>query len=90
PINLINNLLNLAISRKGEDSVRAHIENYSNNQITLDDCRERFNESHRAVLAKAANKISWFKDIEPAESIARNIIAPNYQSFSPILTNTLS
>ncbi len=90
PINLINNLLNLAISRKGEDSVRAHIENYSNNQITLDDCRERFNENHRAVLAKAANKKSWFKDIEPAESIARNIIAPNYQSFSPILTNTLS
>lgn len=90
PINLINNLLNLAISRKGEDSVRAHIANYSNNQITLDDCRERFNENHRAVLAKAANKKSWFKDIEPAESIARNTIAPNYQSFSPILTNTLN
>ncbi|MBB1334693.1 MULTISPECIES: ATP-dependent nuclease [unclassified Pseudoalteromonas] len=90
PINLINNLLNLAISRKGEDSIRAHIVNYSNNQITLDDCREHFNDNHRAVLAKVANKKSWFKDIDPAESIARNTIAPNYQSFSPILTHTLT
>lgn len=90
PISLINNFLDLAISRKGEDSIRAHIVNYSNNQITLDDCRERFNDNHRSLLAKAANKKSWFKDIDPAENIARNIIGPNYQSFSPTLTNTLT
>jgi putative ATP-dependent endonuclease of OLD family len=89
PIDLITDLLNLAISRKGEDSVRAHIANYSSNQITLDDCRERFSDSHRVVLAKAANKKSWFKDIEPAENIARNIIGPNCQNFSPILISTL-
>jgi putative ATP-dependent endonuclease of the OLD family len=90
PINLINDFLNLAISRKGEDSVRAHIANYSSNKITLDDCRERFNDSHRVVLAKAANKKSWFKDIDPAENIARNTIGPNFQNFSPILISTLT
>lgn len=90
PAHLIQNFLNIAIIRKGEDSVRAHISNYSNSQTTLDDCRERFNDNHRVVLAKAANKKSWFKDIEPAENIARYIIGPNFQHFSPILTNTLT
>ncbi|MCL1056476.1 ATP-binding protein [Shewanella gelidimarina] len=90
PLNIIPNLLALAISRKGEDSVRANISNYSNNQITLDDCRERFNDSHRSVLAKAANKKGWFKDIEPAEDMARYIIGPNFQGFSPILISNLT
>ncbi|OEG75152.1 hypothetical protein BEL05_02535 [Shewanella colwelliana] len=90
PLDLIPNLLALAVSRKGEDSVRAHISNYSHNQITLDDCRERFNENHRPVLAKAANKKGWFKDIEPAENMARYIIGPNFQNFSPILISNLT
>jgi predicted ATPase len=90
PSDLIPSLLALAISRKGEDSVRSHISNHSHNQITLDDCRERFNENHRSVLAKAANKKGWFKDIEPAENMARYIIAPNCQNFSTILTSNLS
>jgi putative ATP-dependent endonuclease of OLD family len=90
PLDLIPSLLALAISRKGEDSVRGHIRNYSNDQITLDDCRERFNENHRPVLAKAANKKGWFKDIEPAENMARYIIGPNFRNFSPILINNLT
>lgn len=90
PLNLFPNLLALAISRKGEDSIRSHISSYSNNQITLDDCREHFNENHRLVLAKAANKKGWFKDIEPAENLARYTIAPNFQNFSPILISNLN
>ncbi|QUX93518.1 hypothetical protein CYL31_19835 [Marinomonas sp. A3A] len=87
---LINDLLNLAISRKGEDSIRDHIENYSTKKFTLDDCREHFCDAHRKVLAKAANKKSWFKDIEPSEYIARNMIGPHYGSFSPILSVALN
>lgn len=90
PLNLIPNLLALAINRKSEDSVRAHISNYSNNQITLDDCRERFNENHRIVLAKAANKKGWFKDIEPSENIGRYLIGPNKKNFSPVLISNLN
>jgi predicted ATPase len=90
PLNLIPNLLALAIKRKSEDSVRSHISNFSNNQVTLDDCRERFNENYRSVLAKAANKKSWFKDIEPSENIGRYLIGPNKNNFSPILISNLS
>ena len=90
PLNLIPNLLALAINRKSEDSVRAHISNCSNSQVTLDDCRERFNENHRAILAKAANKKGWFKDIEPSENIGRYLIGPNKNNFDPILISNLS
>ena len=90
PALLIQDLLNLAIERKGEDSIRSHILSFSNNQITLDNCREHFNNDHRTILSKAANKKSWYKDIEPAENLARYIIGPNYQSFSPVLTSTLT
>ena len=90
PESLIPNLLKIAIDRKGEDAIKTHIFNYSNNQITLNDCQERFNDSHRTILANAANKKSWYKDIEPAENLARYVIAPNYQNFTPILTQTLN
>ena len=87
---VIPSLLKIAIDRKGEDSVRAHIINHSNNQFTLDDCRDRFNVNHRPILAAAANKKGWFKDIEPAECIGRYLIGPNRQNFSPILINNLT
>ncbi|HHQ4684553.1 TPA: ATP-dependent nuclease [Aeromonas veronii] len=90
PIQLIQNLLDLAIERKGEDSIRSNILHFSNNEVSLDDCRERFDDAHRTVLANAANKKSWYKDIEPAENLARYTIGPNYNNFSPILTNTLN
>ncbi|MFM5182146.1 ATP-dependent endonuclease [Aeromonas veronii] len=89
PYNLIRELLTLAIKRKSEASIRSNILGTSNNSITLDDCLERFNDTHRTVLANAANKKSWYKDIEPAENLARYIIGPNYNHFSPILTNAL-
>jgi putative ATP-dependent endonuclease of OLD family len=90
PVSLIPFLLNVAIDRKGEVSIKAHILNFSQNQITLNDCQQRFNDSHRTMLAKVANKKSWYKDIEPAENLARNFIGPNFQSFTPVLTKTLS
>ncbi|WP_447824766.1 TOPRIM nucleotidyl transferase/hydrolase domain-containing protein [Aeromonas salmonicida] len=89
PYNLIRELLTLAIKRKSEASIRSNILGTSNNSVTLDDCLERFNDTHRTVLANAANKKSWHKDIEPAENLARYIIGPNYNHFSPILTNAL-
>lgn len=89
PYNLIRELLTLAIKRKSEASIRSNILGTSNNSVTLDDCLERFNDTHRTVLANAANKKSWYKDIEPAENLARYIIGPNYNHFSPILTNAL-
>ncbi|NUY57227.1 AAA family ATPase [Salinivibrio sp. EAGSL] len=82
PADIIPELLNMAAERKGADSINAHIQAYSNQSLTLDDCLERFTDAQRVILAKAANKKGWLKDIEPAESVARNIIGPNYNAFT--------
>lgn len=86
PDSRIRELLDLAIHRKGRESVDAHIKAASSNKTSLDECYDNFQTQHRAYLAKAANKKSWFKDIEPAENIARFIIAPNYKEFGSALT----
>lgn len=83
PANVIPALLNLACIRKSEDAVNAHILKASNNAYSLEICRTRFIDEMRIPLANAAKRKSWFKDIEPAEWIARNIICPNYPSFLP-------
>lgn len=88
PAQVIPQLLAIAIQRKGQAAIEDHIVAHSQNQITLDACLNDFQDSYRTVLAKAANKKSWFKDIEPAETFARNVIAPNYAQFSEALTAT--
>ncbi len=89
PSSVIPELLNLACSRKSEDAVNAHILEASNNEYSLEVCRTSFMDSMRIPLAKAAKSKSWFKDIEPAEWIARKIIGPNYQSFSSKLRTVI-
>jgi len=46
----------------------------------------------RPILAKAAKskKGAWYKDIEPAENIARFIIAPQYANFHQAFQQPLS
>lgn len=83
-------LLNLAIARKGDDAVNSHIQAHSQNRFTLDQCLKNFSDEHRVTLAKAANKKSWYKDIEPAENIARFIIGPNYGQFTDALTTPVN
>lgn len=84
PQSAITELVNYAIERKGRDSINAHIQSYSENRVSLDDCLVNFDDSMRAVLSIASKKKSWFKDIEPAETIARTIIMPKYQEFHEI------
>ena len=56
PAEFIPNLLAIAIARKGEESVSANIQDYSQGSVTLHDCYHSFQDSYRAVLAAAANK----------------------------------
>ncbi|MDT3306659.1 ATP-dependent nuclease [Shewanella vaxholmensis] len=90
PAVVIPALLSLAIERKGEDAVRSHIQAHSQNRFTLELCRDSFRDEHRIVLAKAANKKGWYKDIEPAENIARFIICPHYLQFTEALTTPVN
>jgi putative ATP-dependent endonuclease of OLD family len=57
PVFLIPYLLQVAIDRKGEDAIKAHILKYSQNQITLNDCQQRFSDSHRTLLALPTKRV---------------------------------
>lgn len=82
PQDVIPELIQYAISRKGQDSISTNIQFSSDNRISLDDCLTRFENSMRPILSKAAKKNSWFKDIEPSETIAKTIVMPKYQHFA--------
>ena len=90
PPELIPALLDIAIERKGVDSLESHIRANSNNSIGFSDCYQHFIEGYRPILAKSANKKSWFKDIEPAEKIARHIVGPNYDQFTDALKGPIN
>ncbi|MGI2026225.1 ATP-dependent nuclease [Endozoicomonas acroporae] len=90
PASLIQQLLAIAIDRKGEEAVDAHIQAHSNNELTLDVCRNNFQDSYRPILAKAANKKGWYKDISPAERVGQEIVGPNYSQHSEALTHTVT
>jgi predicted ATPase len=90
PPELVPQLLNVAIERKGEDAVRASIISCSAGVHTLDDCISNFNDSHRITLATAANKKGWYKDIEPAEHVFYRIVSPRYADFNGVLTTTIN
>lgn len=82
PASTINSLINIAIERKGYDSVNGTVLAKSGNQYGIDRCLNQFEEGMRDVLARAAKDKSWYKDVEPAERISREIIAPNFHLFS--------
>lgn len=90
PAGVIPRLLDIAIERKGGDSLESHIRANSNNAIGFADCYHRFIEGYRPILAKSANKKSWFKDIEPAERLARYIVGPNYDQFTDALKEPIN
>jgi hypothetical protein len=83
PAEIIPDLLKLAVERKGSDSINANLQFFSNNNFSLDDTLSRFEDNMRPVLADAAKskKGAWYKDIEPAENIARFIVGPQFNNF---------
>ena len=84
PQAVIPKLIEYAISRKSHDSINSTIQNCSNNQFSLDNYLENFDDSMRVILSKAAKEKSWYKDIEPAEIIAKSIVMPEYHNFTHV------
>lgn len=94
PVEVITKLLEFAIERNGEDSVKGTIQNLSGGSFTLEDCFTGFNDSMRPILATASkgtkNRKAWFKDIAPAEHISINIIGSSFDGFSEVFTKPLN
>lgn len=90
PLDVIPQLIQYAISRKGPDAISAHILASSGNRISLNDCLTNFQDSMRAILSTAAKKYSWFKDMDAFETIAQSIYMPRYQDFNAVFANPIS
>ncbi|KGB55950.1 recombination protein F [Sphingopyxis sp. LC81] len=75
PAARIPDLLRIAMDWRGEDSVNARIQRLSNNRYSLQTCLTSFTEDMRTILGQGAGEGKWFKDIEPAERVAREVFA---------------
>lgn len=90
PSQCIPLLLNYAVSLRGDQSISQDISNISQNSYNLQTALANDTPDLRNYLGNAAKKKGWFKDIEPAENIARHIIGPNYDHFSSQFTTTIN
>lgn len=88
-LNLIPQLLNIAVERKTNNAVNAHITNASENQFNLSICTQTPHDAHRLYLGLAAKKKEWFKDIEPMGNVAETVLWPNKLSIQPEFTQVL-
>lgn len=86
----VERLLEIAINRKSKDGVNSHIMALSNNEFSLESCLQNFQDIMRTCLGKAAKKYEWFKDIEPFEQVARDVLCPDYAHLSEELTSPIN
>ncbi|MCU7875294.1 MAG: AAA family ATPase [Candidatus Thiodiazotropha sp. (ex Lucinoma borealis)] len=89
PATSIQSLLAIACEWKSVDAVNEQIRNASGGAYNLENCRNNFLDPMRTVLAQSAGKGSWYKDMEPAERVMREVIAPNWQNCQVLLTGPL-
>lgn len=80
PPELYPALLQIAIDRCGESSVNDRIAS-ARAGAKLDDCRKHPEPGMAEPLGVAAKKGGWFKDIDPAEQVALEAVAPNLGDF---------
>jgi len=88
-LNLIPQLLNIAVERKTNVAVNAHITNATENQLNLTICTQTPQDAHRSYLGLSAKKKEWYKDIEPMENVAETVLWPNKQWIQPVFTQVL-
>lgn len=75
-------LLGVACEWRSRDSVNAKIQHVSQGRYDLHTCETTFAEDMRAILGQCAGDGKWFKDIDPAETLSRTVLAPNWQLLS--------
>lgn len=85
----VQQLLELAVARRGEDAVEAHIKQASADAFGLSEAQSKFDDKMRPALGAAAKKKGWFKDVEPGEVIGREIVGPHLSKCDPTFVAVL-
>src|SRR5690606_39022545 len=70
--------------------VEVQIESASIGTLELEECRADLNDAARGVLATAANKGSWFKQIGLMEDATYEIVAPAIAAADPAFKSVVS
>lgn len=86
PVVGIPDLLRIAVEWRGADSVDARIQKISGGRYSLQTCLTTFAEDMRGILGQSAGEGKWFKDIEPAERVAREVFAHAWPTSGPVFT----
>ncbi|WP_377513307.1 AAA family ATPase [Octadecabacter sp. R77987] len=86
----IPDLLSVACEWRSEDSIDGKIRRVSDGQYNLQLCRDNFTDEMRPMLGQCAGDGKWFKDIEPAERVLKEVIAPTWQGTGAIFTSPLA
>lgn len=89
PIEQVSRLLDIACEWKSAGSVDDKIRHLSDGRYTLAYCRANFAEDMRVILGQGAGDGKWFKDIEPAERVLRDILAPQWAQTGAQFTKPL-
>lgn len=82
-------LVDCAIEHHGA-KVEEQIKSASNGALLLEECRADLNEAARGVLATAANKGSWFKQIGLMEDATYEIVAPAIAAADPAFKSVVA
>lgn len=95
---ILYQMIDYAISEHGPELITAHIQTASQGAETLEGLRvilnspqHVLNDGQRAIIATATGLgKGWFKSVRYMEHVARNIIAPNFQSLKPELQQQIN
>ncbi len=90
PSTQISRLLDIACDWKSSDSIDAKIQSVSGGAHTLENCKNNFSEDMRQLLGQCAGEGKWYKDIDPAERVLREVIAPNWAETGQQLVQPLN
>lgn len=78
PSTMISGILDIACEWKSNDSIDANIRNTSGQRYNLESCQNNFSEDMRTILGLCAKEKDWYKDIDPAERLLREVVSPNW------------
>lgn len=82
-------LLQIAIDHVGREAVEQHLRNADPTISFVDLSNGPYLPAKRSVLGKAAGKGKWFKMVEPAERVGREVVGPHLTASQPALRDVI-
>ena len=91
PDEAVHDLLDLAVEKVGEPTIKDQIRSKSSGALGLATCRDGLTAEVRQVLGAAARSKhgAWFKSVSDMETVAREVVAPTLGEAGATLSGTI-